>query len=152
MPIGFFIFVGDGTGLERRGELINHNALRQWVEAARELCRESGHLAVCDIQIGEVLAHAPNDGDGSWPCVAVRDLVEDTDSAELSRGFVIGILNRRGVTMRLPTDGGTLERADAERYMNYAKTCEIEWPKTAAALRNVAASYEERSKARRGCG
>ena len=67
-------------------------------------------------------------------------------SAELEDGFVVGTRNRRGVTMRLPFDGGEQERGLAQRYRSWAKVCETEWPKTAAVLERIAESYEHEAR------
>jgi hypothetical protein len=52
-------------------------ALRQWVDAVRELFRASGHVVIGDQQIGEVLARVPAGADGVWPPECVREILED---------------------------------------------------------------------------
>jgi hypothetical protein len=52
----------------------------------------------------------------------------------------------RGVTMRMPTDGGILERDEAAKYAAFAKASEAEWPMTAAILRDIADHYERRAR------
>src|SRR5438093_11072740 len=54
---------------------VNFHELSGWVAEARKQCAGTGHLDVCDAKIGELLAHAPGEGDKSWPCMAVRDLI-----------------------------------------------------------------------------
>jgi hypothetical protein len=132
-------------GFQMANGTVDGDALGVWVERVRELCRESGYLEICDSQIGQILAHAPAESDGSWPCVAVRDAVEAINSPELANGFVVGTLNTRGVTVRRQTDGGDLERADASKYAAYAKASELEWPVTASILRRIADVYESRA-------
>ncbi|MGH9446772.1 MAG: hypothetical protein ACRD3O_13720, partial [Terriglobia bacterium] len=82
----------------------------------------------------------------SWPCVPVRDMLEDIGTPEVFRGFSIGIYNKRGVVCKAPRDGGAQEWSLAEKLRKYAEACEIEWPKTAATLRQVAAGYEEEAR------
>jgi hypothetical protein len=125
---------------------VDDQQLLEWVKVARALCEESGRLEICDIQIGEVFAHAPAESDGSWPCIPVRDVIEEIDSDELIEGFKVGIFNRRGGYSKSPTEGGEQERALAKRYAAYADACDIEWPRTAAALRRVARGYEEKAR------
>jgi hypothetical protein len=115
--------------------------LRLWVDRAQELARKCDRLEVCDLTLGEVLAHAPEDSDGSWPCVAVRDLLEGTDSTGMIRGLSVGVFNKRGTTCRSPHEGGRQERELAAKYEGYANTCQNRWPKTAAALRRIAEDY-----------
>lgn len=127
----------------RHDGTVDDQELTQWVATARTLCKETGHLAKCDSNIGKVLAYAPSESDGSWPCIPVRDILEEIDSAELVQGFENGIFNKRGVVMKSPTEGGEQERTLAKQYASYGDACDIEWPRTAAALRRVARRYED---------
>jgi hypothetical protein len=125
------------------GEKVDADELSDWVRTARGLCRESGRLEVCDSRIGELLAYAPQEEDGSWPCVSVRDVLEEVGTDEILRGFQIGIFNKRGTYWKSPIEGGAQERALAEKYRIYAQMSEVEWPRVAASLRSVAERYEE---------
>jgi transcriptional regulator with XRE-family HTH domain len=129
-------------GFDEAANAVNATILHDWVATARRLCRESGHLEVCDYQIGELLSRAPNESDGSWPCVPVRDVIEETESEELTEGLVIGRLNTRDVCGKLPIEGGGQERSLAAQYVRSAEACEAEWPATAVALRRIAQDYE----------
>ena len=133
-------------GLQQATRTVNGDALRAWVDTARDLCRQSGHLEICDTHIGEMLAHSPEEPDGTWPCVAVRDVIEATESPDLSEAFIIGALNRRGVVMRMPTAGGDLERNEEAKYALHAKASETDWPITASVLRKIAEIYESRGR------
>jgi hypothetical protein len=123
---------------------VDEEKLLRWLESARSLCGESGHLEVADSKIGEMLASwpQPKDENAMWPCEEICDAVEGINSEELDRGFQIGVLNSRGPTMRSPLDGGDLERKEAAKYRRWAELCDIDWPRTAASLRSVADSYE----------
>jgi transcriptional regulator with XRE-family HTH domain len=133
-------------GFESATQTVQSDSLLRWVKSARELCRQSGHLEICDIYIGQILARSPEESDGTWPCVAVRDAIETIESDDVSEGFVVGTLNRRGVVMRRPTAGGDLERGEAAKYASYAKACETDWPLTASILRKIAEIYEGRAR------
>ena len=122
---------------------VDEQILMDWVNKSREICKETGHLEVCDVKIGELLAHAPEEDDGSWPCIPVRDVIEEIGSDELEEGFEVGIFNKRGVVTRSLFEGGEQEGDLAKKYKTYAEACEIEWPRTASVLRRVAKSYEE---------
>ena len=65
-----------------------------------------------------------------------------TRSRTLERGVEIGVYNRRGVTVRMPHDGGGQERALAERYRRDADALRFDSPRTAACLDRIAATYE----------
>ena len=117
-----------------------------WVNSARAICAESGHLDVCDSHIGQMLAKEPEQENADWPGIATRDVIDEIDSEALTRGFEVGIHNKRGVYSKSIGEGGAQERTLAGRYEKYAQNCEMEWPVTAAALRRVAKAYEAESE------
>jgi transcriptional regulator with XRE-family HTH domain len=117
--------------------------LEKWVRETRKLAAAVGRAEIADQKIGEALSASPMDADGIWPAVPVRDVIEITRSKDLEVGFAIGLYNRRGVTTRLPSDGGAQERDLAERYRGFAKNTALEWPRTSATLERIAQSYEE---------
>jgi len=123
---------------------VNEEQLFRWLESARSLCRDSGHLEVADSKIGEMLATwpQPENGNVMWPCEEICDAIEEANSDDLDHGFQIGIRNSRGVTTRSPLDGGDLERKEAAKYRRWAEHCDIDWPRAAASLRSVADSYD----------
>lgn len=121
---------------------VNAEALRTWVMRARELAAACGRSEVADSYIGQSLAFSPSDPDGMWPHQGVRDLIQELASPGLEDDWQIQILNNRGVTVRLPTDGGEQERTLVKRYQNDAKRMSARWPRTAAVLRAIAASYQ----------
>jgi hypothetical protein len=121
--------------------------LEEWVRKARRLCHEVGRADIGDEQIGEMLAWAPADADGTWPCEPVRDVIEITRSRHLERGIFIGVKNKRGTTTRGVTDGGEQERDLAKQYRDHADAVRFEWPRTAAVLGRIAESYDAEAKA-----
>jgi hypothetical protein len=92
------------------------------------------------------LSHGLDGGDGAWPHEAVRNVIERVQSAEVDAGFEMGTKNKRGVIWRALDEGGRQERVLADRYGNWATTLADRWPRTAAVLRRIEASY--RSQAR----
>ena len=121
-------------------------ALEEWVSETRRLSHEAGRVDIGDEQIGQMLAWAPADADGTWPCEAVRDVIEIARSRHLETGVYIGVKNRRGTTSRGVTDGGEQERNLAKQYRDHADAVRFEWPRTAAALGRIAESYETEAK------
>lgn len=132
-----------GTGEDG---VIDERTLMDWVKTAREICTETGHLVSCDIHIGETLAKEPEKEGGAWPSIPVRDVIDEIDSEDLAHGFEIGIRNKRGVYSKGHGEGGLQERLLAEKYENFARRWEMEWPITAASLRRVARIYEDEAK------
>jgi hypothetical protein len=119
---------------------VDAGALRQWVNAVREAFQASGHVAVGDQQVGEVLARAPAGADGVWPPECVREILEDLQSDEIETGVYLGVVNGRGVTYRSPEAGGEQERVLAARYEQWAEVV-IASPRTARVLRGLADNY-----------
>lgn len=120
---------------------VDLDALVAWATKARELLKEADRLDVGESQIGQVLAYSPADEDGTWPAKAVRDFLEAHGSKKVLSGLSMGAYNKRGVTSRGMTEGGTQEYKLAERYAKWADATKAQWPKTARVLRDLADGY-----------
>lgn len=118
-------------------------ALEKWVKEARKLAAAAGRGAIADQKIGEVLSASPIGEDDIWPAIPVRELVETVRSNHVETGIVLGRQNRRGVTSRLPRDGGKQERDLVALYRKYSKSTALEWPRTSAVLERIASAFEE---------
>lgn len=125
---------------------VNAQCLREWVISAREKAAAVDRLEVCDITLGELFAKAPGEPDGTWPCIAVRDVLEITDSPEMGRGLSVGIFNKRGAYSKGLREGGKQERDLAATYEAHANACQNRWPRIAAVLLRVAGDYSEEAK------
>lgn len=121
---------------------IDRNALELWVKQSRKLLSEAGRSAIGDSKIGEILSAAKQQSDSPWPPEQVRDVIELVRSRSLEEGFECGVYNRRGVTVRMPHDGGALERTLVARYRKDAEALRFDWPRTAACLERIAETYE----------
>ena len=133
-----------GTGADG---ITDSAALRAWVDGVRAKLSERDRLEIGTHQIGQMVGAIKTfDADGTWPCTAVRDLIDGLASDDLNRGFSMGLYNSRGVTMRSLTSGGSLERGLAERYAGFATAVSHRWPRTAEVLRGIAAGYREEAR------
>jgi hypothetical protein len=132
-------------GTEADGS-INEAALNGWLAEARELLRDADRADIGELQIGEVLARAPEDPDGTFPALAVRNVLDAAPDDRLGRGFAVGLYNKRGVTSRGMTDGGQQEYELAKRYEDWASKIQASHPRTAAILRSMAESYREEGR------
>ena len=128
-------------GTQKDGS-ISFDELKAWVAKMRELAGQADRLVVGDTSFGEVLANSPSDPDGSWPCMAVRRIIEETDSPEMERGFATGVFNSRGITSRALYEGGGQERELAAKYQRFADTVLDTFPKVAKILAQIAKGYE----------
>jgi len=127
-------------GLERNGNL-DPAVLQDWVVKARSLCHANRRSRSGDDRIGRILAHVPQDADGAWPHVIVRDLIEEAQSTALEDGVHAGRFNSRGVYTKNPLEGGRLERGLAKQYRDWARTAK-RWPRTVKLLNSLAEIYE----------
>ncbi|MCA1778073.1 MAG: helix-turn-helix domain-containing protein [Xanthomonadaceae bacterium] len=122
---------------------IDGDALESWIKEARSLAKAAGRVEIADDQIGNVLSASPDGADGNWPAEAVREALDRFRSKPMLRGFCRGKINRRGVTTRMPRDGGRLERQEAAKYREWAKAMRYKHPYTAKALDRLAQHYED---------
>lgn len=125
---------------------IDPNAFTLFIDTARELCRQADRLTMCEQTLGQVLAHAPADEDGTWPFLPAREVLDHSDMEEMRTGFSIGTHNKRGVTCRSPWDGGDQERDLSTYYRGHAKRVQYSHPAVAAMLEEIARSYEREGK------
>jgi hypothetical protein len=126
--------------------IVDVQELRKWVKSAREKAAAADRKEVCDITLGEVFAYAPSEEDRSWPCIPVREVIEEVESPELENGFAIGIANKRGIFSKTLGEGGQQERALATKYEAYAKECQNNYLRTASVLMRVAVGYINEAK------
>lgn len=119
---------------------LDATSLRQWVTAARAACAAKDRSWIGDYQIGELLSCASEDD--PWPPTAVRDVIEDVASPAIEEGFYIAVLNQRGMIGKAYAEGGEQERRLASRFEGWAQSLQADWPRTAAALRQVVQHYE----------
>ncbi len=120
---------------------VDPDALNAWLDRALWLADDADRVEIALDQIGRVLAKAPGDPDGTWPTAPVRDAIERIGRSELDAGFRVQIINSRGVQSRALDQGGDRERERAAHYTQLAELVTDGSPRTAAALRDVAASY-----------
>lgn len=120
---------------------VDPKVLKSWVTQARALCHDADRVAIGDQQIGQMLSGAPFDADGTWPCAAVRDVIESIESDEMERGIAIGKFNSRGVVSRAIGEGGTQDHALADHYESLAAAVADSASRTARLLREMASDY-----------
>ncbi len=123
---------GDGS--------IDPERLNAFVEEARSLCDKARIQDCCDSVLGGILAHAPADPDGTWPCLPVRDVLDRYN--DMRQGFAVGVFNKRGVTTKSMTEGGLQERALADHFRAHAHKIHNSHVYLAATLEQIAKNYE----------
>ncbi len=119
---------------------IDVSYLSDWLFKVRDLCKEYARVEIGDQQIGQLLARAPGDEDGLWPCQAVCQVMEDIASTHIAEGFIIGVYNARGVHRR--GQGGDQEREIAAKYRAWAEQLHFYYPYVGSVLERIASSYD----------
>ena len=97
-----------------------------------------------DNHIGQILSYAPPSPDGSWPCIEVRDLIEEIKSPKLEKGFSAGKFNQRGVICR--GKDGKQEWDLVKHFRELAEKVRNRWPRTASILDGLAKGYENEAR------
>ncbi len=120
--------------------------LRRWIGSAIPALERAGRTKIGHQQIGQMLSGGLQDADSTWPCILIREIIEELGSTHLETGFCTGVYNSCGaVTVRHPSAGGAPERALAERYEGYATAVRASHPRTAGALRRIGQWYREQA-------
>ena len=99
---------------------------------------------ITDHCLGQLLATAPPESTGAWPCVQVCEALERVASPEIAKGFVISLRNSRGAHWR--GEGGAQERELAAEYRGWSQKLAFEYPYVASVLENTAASYDREAE------
>ena len=138
--------IWDGIPGTREVGLIDGQILEAWIKEARSQAREVGRQDIADSKIGAMLSASPLGADDVWPAEAVRDAIDLFRSRPMMRGFQTGKRNRRGATVRMPRDGGELEREEAARFRHWADAIEYDHPHTARTLEYIADIYDQEAR------
>jgi hypothetical protein len=123
---------------------VDQQRLETWMRTARELAAKQDRADVADSRIGQVLAHCPADPDGLWPCASVRAAIELVASPSLERGFLVGVINRRGV--HVTGHNGSQEAQMAKQFRAWCEKVRIAEPRTGKVLRELAEHYEHEGR------
>ena len=109
-----------------------HEKLAEWVATIRRSCAELDRLEIADVCIGKLFSNAPAGEDGVWPNEAVREVMEDLRSEDISSGAHTGLYNARGVHCR--GEGGGQERELADKYRAWADALQFTHPFVSSSL------------------
>lgn len=112
-----------------------------WLSAVVEECRNTGHLEVAMVLVGEVMTCVPPDPDGLWIDRAAASALNGRSADSMRSGFRTRLFNSRGVH---GYSAGRDELALAERYQRQADDLDkAGFQNFSAALRGLADSYRK---------
>lgn len=117
----------------------------EWLQRVKQVCGESGNLALAFSEIGKVLVCAPPDQDGLWIDHAVAVELNDQEADKMRNGYFRGRLAARGMYSIDPT--GKPEKELAEQFRREAKDVENSgFHRFAVTLRDLAEYYEREAE------
>ncbi|MNJ41600.1 hypothetical protein D3C77_365270 [compost metagenome] len=119
-------------GQDEATEELAREKLTEWISIVRRRCFELDRADIADVCLGKLLACAPEGKDGVWPSEAVRDVMEDLESEEISQGAHTGLYNARGAHWR--GEGGAQERELAAKYRRWAEALHFSHPFVSSSL------------------
>lgn len=112
----------------------------EWLDEAKKRCKESGHFRIAMDQLGQALAHAPQDPGGLWIHKSIAAALDSRDVPEMRRAFTAGLFNKRGVH---GFSHGEQEKQIAASYRAKAKALsDSGFHRVADAVRSLAEGYE----------
>ena len=112
----------------------------QWLVEVKKRCRESGHFRIAMDQVGQTLAHAPQDPGGLWIHKTIAATLDSRDTPEMRQAFTVGLANKRGVH---GFSHGAEERQIAAGYRVKAKALsDSGFHRVADSVRSLAEGYE----------
>ena len=130
-------------GINEQGE-IDSSVLNEWLRRVRNILQQYDLVECGDRYIGQILANAPANDDGVWPCYPICEVLEEIASDDIGEGFMIGARNLRGVYHR--NEGGNQEREIAERYRKWARELVYDFTFVGRLLEQIADSYDHQAK------
>lgn len=119
----------------------NGDQFAAWLAEVKKRCRESGHLGVAMSQVGQALAHAPQDQESLWIHKSIAEALDAKDVPEIRRAFTTGLFNKRGVHR---FSHGVEEKEMAADYRRKAKALSGNgFHRVADVVRGLAETYEK---------
>ena len=123
---------------------INAEKLKAWLGRVRSWCARRDRAKIGDDVVGSLMARAPADEDGIWPCRPVCEALLWMASEDVANGFIVGARSRRGAHFKGP--GGDQERNLASRYRAWAGKLVYEYPYVGRLLEEIADTYDREAK------
>lgn len=119
---------------------LDSDKLLSWINEVRSLGKEADRLEVVDIEIGTLLSKMPEDSD-EIPSEEIFKVIEEINSKDLNSSYSMGLTNKRGSTIRMPLDGGKIERCNASFFRELANRYRIKYPNVSEIFREIEQQY-----------
>lgn len=123
---------------------INVVELNNYIDSLINLGVSHNKSSQANTIIGELLANYPEDD--NYPPIPICDILEKYNNVYINRGFQIKIMNKRGVIVRSPFDGGMLEIEESKKYKKYADKVRFTHPIVSNIFDEISNDYDNMSK------
>jgi addiction module HigA family antidote len=118
---------------------IDSTRIVSWIERVQISLSALARRDIGDHIIGKILAKAPAAEDKIWPCLPIRDALEQVINQHMERGIYFGLRSACGADWR--GEGGAQERELAAKYRGWAEAMAYTHPRVAAMLFGVEKAY-----------
>jgi hypothetical protein len=135
----------DRTPGQKQDGTLDGAALDRWVDGMIGAATNARRLNVVYSYIGRALAHSA-EKDGTWPQIAVADVIERLKSEDMERGLMIERFNMRGIYSKPMFEGGKQERALAQQYRIWSARVRGGYVRTRAMLETIAKDWDADAK------
>lgn len=125
-----------------------YQELKNWVTKFYDLLCRQNRQQRFESLIGRLLPYSPIGWDGYSPCEAVRKIIEEYDTGDLKRSYVITEESKRGV---YTVDAGKPELEISDRYRKNAEGIREKYPKTAEIYYALSDAYKRQADYERRC-
>ena len=103
--------------------LFDGDIMKQYIDELLTLAKERKRTKVINYIIGNLLGDIPRDN--NYPPQALCEILEELDNDVIDKCICTRIYNSRGVTVRMPTEGGCQERSLIEKLEQYKKNARL---------------------------
>lgn len=121
---------------------ISEEKLETWIITFLEGIDKNNQGKIGRQILGECFAYSPRSNEEIFPPRAVCSIFEKYYTEDIGKGFVLGVLNSRGVYWGT---NGREEEHLATEYENYAKKIRIKYPKVSTELLNISEDYKRQA-------
>ena len=130
-------------GLTKNGTL-DEDALMKYADEFMSLAKREKYFRAAKIVFGQLLGNIPDRED--YPqdvlCKLLTKYSEHGRDKSILSSFRCQFFNNRGMTSRLPYDGGQIERTRSEKYKKYADKTRYTYPDVASIFDSLSRDYE----------
>lgn len=139
----FFYHFHSVPGLQPNGKL-DYTVLNEYIDHLQELAIAHHRVHIMPMIIGKMIGNIPESE--NYPSVEMCELIEKLANDQIDDEIRCAIANKRGMSLRSPFEGGTIERKHIETLDKYRGRAFGKSQRMVEILSNVIRSFEARAK------